>query len=192
MNETKELVARLKNGERGAFDDLYEQYHLSLYRSACLMLGNVYDAEDVLQETFITAWTQIGTLRHAERLKPWLYRIMTHLVYKVGKKNRREQADADIVDKKDRLSVSQNNLDETIERDTEQDAVRQALQQLKIKQREVIVLYYYNDLSIRDIALTCGCFEGTVKSRLYAARKELQRLLAENSSFSKETGGKTG
>lgn len=69
-----------------SFDEIYEAYHAILFRSAYLMTGNRYDAEDVLQDTFLIAFTKGNQVRRKESYKAWLFRIMTHLVYQRQKK----------------------------------------------------------------------------------------------------------
>lgn len=186
MEDITILVARLKDGDEDAFDRLYDAYHLALYRSAYLIVGNAQDAEDVLQETFLTALTHIATLKNNQYFKAWLYRIMTNLAYKTVKRRSREQSESEEVLSSRCVaeSMEKNNLEDIITLHAEQEAVRQGLLQLKLKQREVMVLYYYNGFSIREIADICGCFEGTVKSRLHKARKTLKTLLlVENNPF---------
>ena len=80
----------MKEGKPEAFDRLYAEYHLPLYRTALLILGNREDAEDVLQETFVTAYLHIRDLRSENGLKSWLFQILTHIAYRAGKKKSRE------------------------------------------------------------------------------------------------------
>ncbi len=76
------------------------------------------------------------------------------------------------------ILASTTVLDE-ITRNDEKRILHQAIKKLPIKQRTAIVLYYYNDMSTREIARVMGCLEGTVKSRLFTARKNLRQALAE-------------
>ncbi len=184
----------LKEGKPEAFDRLYEEFHLPLYRTALLILGNREDAEDVLQETFVTAYLHVRELRSAGSLKAWLFRILTREAYRTGRRTRRE-VPVEPEDIGGRTGKSfpdveggavQNAPDTAVEQagvDSEErlrgQLFRDALSRLDPTHREVLVLYYYDELSTREIAAVCRCLEGTVKSRLYTARKRLQRILEQ-------------
>lgn len=167
-----QLVKALQAGDKEAFDQIYDKYHLILYRSAYLILGNPYDAEDVLQETFVSAYKNIGSLREGTKLKTWLFSILKNAAYRQGKKNKRERPDEFIVEKIDQFSREEGK-EETL---AQRDQIHQALQKLSPKHREALVLYYYNDLTIQEMAQVCGTFQGTIKSRLHKARKELKKI----------------
>ena len=74
--DDKDLIRQMKNGDRTSFDRIYEKYHVPIFRSAYLICGNREDAEDVLQDTFVTCWLCIGQLRNEECFRYWLFRIM--------------------------------------------------------------------------------------------------------------------
>ena len=75
--DERTLIRQMKSGNRSSFDRIYELYHVPLFRSAYLICGNREDAEDVLQDTFVTCWLCIGQLRQEESFRYWLFRIMT-------------------------------------------------------------------------------------------------------------------
>lgn len=179
MRDT-ELVQRLKDGDRSAFDQIYEKYHRMLYHTALLIIGNRQDAEDALQETFVSCYLHIRDLRNEESLKSWLFQIMARNARKAGKKASKETPDDEVLRRIDekRAGASGENLDYL------EDAIRRVtfeeyISSLDYKHREVITLFYYDELSIREIAEILGCFEGTVKSRLHTAKKQL-RIQTQN------------
>ena len=174
MRDT-ELVQRLKDGDRSAFDKIYEKYHRMLYHTALLIIGNRQDAEDALQETFVSCYLHIRDLRNEESLKSWLFQIMARNARKTGKKASKETPDDEILRRIDEKAAdaSGENLDYL------EDAIRRVtfeeyISSLDYKHREVITLFYYDELSIKEIAEILGCFEGTVKSRLHTAKKQLR------------------
>ena len=174
MRDT-ELVQRLKDGDRSAFDQIYEKYHRMLYHTALLIIGNRQDAEDALQETFVSCYLHIRDLRNEESLKSWLFQIMARNARKAGKKAAKETPDDEILRRIDEKAAdaSGENLDYL------EDAIRRVtfeeyISSLDYKHREVITLFYYDELSIKEIAEILGCFEGTVKSRLHTAKKQLR------------------
>lgn len=168
-----QIVKAMKAGDRTGFDQLYQEYHLNLYRTAYLLLGNPHDAEDVLQETFVSAYLNIGNLKDEEKLKSWLFSILKHTAYRQGKKRNKEWPDQHILLKVDSLDKEENGE----ENFALKNEIKECLMNLKPKFREVIVLYYYNDFTIEEIAQICGSFQGTIKSRLHKARKELKKEL---------------
>ena len=173
--EDEILVQQLKKGSREAFDLLYEKYKNLVIRTAYLITGNKPDSEDVAQETFVKVYLHITELKNDAGFKPWMMRILVRTGYRTGKKKSREVPDDEI----ERLSESQtlvSPLGQMIKRE-EAEMISRAVAALPIKQKAVVVLYYYNELSVGEIAELLGCREGTVKSRLHTARKFLKGKL---------------
>lgn len=80
--DEKELVQRLKGGDKAAFDALYEKYKNILLRMAYLISGQIFDAEDVVQETFVKCFLHIGELKKEEGFRSWLFQILYHTAYR--------------------------------------------------------------------------------------------------------------
>ncbi|SCX96705.1 RNA polymerase sigma factor [Butyrivibrio sp. INlla14] len=178
--DDKKLVKELIAGNKKAFEEFYDKYYLCLYRSAYFLVGNKMDAEDILQDTFITAWNHIGELRSVNSLKTWLYRIMIRKAYRSGERKSKEVPDEYVQDKTDTTMLERGVSSDFTQDISQKNELQQALQMLDIKHREVIVLFYYEEMSISEIAKTLGCFEGTVKSRLSTARRKLRIILQSN------------
>ena len=179
---TEENFEKLKIGDKDSFDLLYQDYYLVLYRTALLILGKKEDAEDVLQDTFVSIYNNVKTLSDFEKLRPWVFSILKNTSYTRYKNRKRELPDEFVLDKAEE-SPTYLGEDEIAEKSEIQDA----LMNLKEKEREVLVLYYYNDFSIEEIASICKTFQGTVKSRLYRARKNLKKeLLKTNGEYEGE------
>ena len=104
--DERELIRQMKSGDRASFDQIYEKYHVPLFRSAYLICGNREDAEDVLQDTFVTCWLCIGQLRKEESFRCWIFRIMTQTARKRAKERSRQLPDEDIVNRIDQVAVS--------------------------------------------------------------------------------------
>lgn len=175
--EDEILVQQLKKGSREAFDLLYEKYKNLVIRTAYLITGNKPDSEDVAQETFVKVYLHIAELKNDAGFRPWMMQILVRTAYRTGKKKSREIPDDEI----ERLSERENQtilspLGQLIKRE-EAEMISRAVAALPVKQRAVVVLYYYNGLSVGEIAAALGCREGTVKSRLHTARKFLREEL---------------
>lgn len=178
--ENKITIEGIKSGNKDSFDKLYEEYHLQLYRTAFLILGNKEDSEDVLQETFVSVFMNIRTLKDESKLIPWMFSILRNKAYSKYKKRQREFPDEDIYFRVDQNIQSYLEEDFALIFD-----MRNYLMKLKPKEREVLVLYYYNDFTIEEIANICKTFKGTVKSRLHRARKQMKEELNATSDYPK-------
>lgn len=182
--DEKELVRQLKSGNRDAFDALYEKYKNILLRMVYMVSGQMFDAEDIVQETFVKCFLHIGELKKEEGFKSWLFQILYRTAYRQAKKRKREIPDEDIAIRTD-VTDGITSLDRIIQTESER-LVNQAVQSLDFKHRAVVVLYYYNELTTKEIARILGCTDGTVKSRLFAARRGLREKLTVY-----EEGGKS-
>ena len=173
--EDEILVQQLKKGQYEAFNLLYEKYKNLVIRTAYLITGNKSDSEDVAQETFVKVYLHITELKNNAGFKPWMMQILVRTAYRTGRKRSREVPDEEI----EHLSESQSVLSplgQMIKRE-EAETISRAVADLPVKQRTVVVLYYYNELSVSEIAKMLDCREGTVKSRLHTARKYLKGKL---------------
>lgn len=180
---TVALVYRLKEGDRQAFDELMEHFYLKLLRMAYLISGSHADSEDIVQETFVLCWVNRGRIREPEHFTRWLYRTMTREAWRVSKRSRKEQPVEEVFGEDTPSGICV--LDEVMEKSSRKELYN-AIEGLPIKQRTAIVLYYYNDMSTKEIAGVMGCLEGTVKSRLHTARKNLKQRLADKQETGEE------
>jgi RNA polymerase sigma factor (sigma-70 family) len=163
-------------------DDLeawLEEGYPRSFRTACLILGNRFDAEEAVQEAYLRAWRFRSSLAGESDIKPWLYRIV---VNSCNSKLRREIPHRDRRSGDEGLAATSTVGDTPARVALSQDIVR-ALQDLPLPLRVVVILRYYADLSEREIATAIGRRPGTVKSRLHEAR----RLLAEHPALRSQT-----
>lgn len=173
MNPQKfniENFKKLKKGDKDSFDLLYEEYYLSLYRTALLILGNREEAEDVLQDTFLSIYKNINNLKEFNKLRPWIFSILKNSCYTRYKNRKREFPDEFVLEKADSNLISSGEDEFLLNNEVES-----AILKLNHKEREVLVLFYYDDFSIEEIAKILKTFTGTVKSRLFRARKNLKK-----------------
>lgn len=186
MAETdKALAERLAAGDEEAFDAVYRAYAGKLYRMAYFISGNKSDSEDILQETFVKCFLHRGELKQPERLESWLYQILVRTAWRSEKKkkNKRELSfDGFLEDQESgageriRMDRADGPLTQILEAERS-EALWRAVSRLDARHRTVVLLYYYNDMTTKEIARTTGTLEGTVKSRLHKARALLRREL---------------
>lgn len=186
--EKKALVESMLGGSEAAFDELYRSCFGKLYRMAYFITGNRSDSEDILQETFVKCFLHRATLKEPERFEPWLYQIMVRTAWRheKRKKGRQELSFEELLEQEED-EKDKGPLGAVLEAEAASE-IQSALQCLDVKYRTVVLLYYYNELSTREIARVTGTLEGTVKSRLYKARKLLKKLLEDDSREEKERG----
>lgn len=165
------LYERLRRGDESAFRALYEKYRDPLFRFGWRMTGSAGTAEDLTHDCFIGLLTP-GFDPQRSSLKTYLYAAMRNLC----RKHHRDTGSEDIVDAEE-SAVAPGALDSIIAAETAV-AVRTAVEALPILQREVLVLFEYEELSMDEIATIAGIETGAVKSRLFRARESLRRMLA--------------
>lgn len=174
----EDLIKRVKRKEEGAFDSLYEQYKYKAYRTAVFLTGNEEDAQDAIQDTFVTVYLKIEELKDLSLFSSWFYRILTRNAIRRSKERMREFSQ-DAVNMSLALEEreSKQNPLVIILNQEENYKIKAAIEELDEKHRMVLVLYYYNEFSTKEISYITGCMEGTVKSRLFSARKKLEQKL---------------
>lgn len=192
MEEAKndaELVLLFQQGQEWAFEELFQRYKQAAMRSAFLLAGNYFDAENVLQEAFIKCYQKLAGLRKPECFKAWFWRILTHTAWAYCKKRDRETPIAAIFEEYSAGLPNEGRSKSALEyltENEEQQILQAAIKRLPLKQKTVIVLYYYNEMSVQEIAQATGSLCGTVKSRLFTARRNLAVFLQEREADKNE------
>jgi RNA polymerase sigma-70 factor (ECF subfamily) len=174
------LALRCQSGDPGAFEDLIAVMERPLLYYAMSLTGAQDSALDVLQEVWIKTLRGIRNLKDPGALRPWLYSIAHGAaIDRIRRDYSRDKAE-------------QEQLTDFVESEepafAEEDAaaVHQALSQLGVKHREVLVLHFLEDLSITEIANVVGCSVGTVKSRIHYAKHAMKRILEGANHGTKE------
>ena len=176
---TREIIVRMQQGDEDAFSRLFRMYSGRVLRMAYLISGNYADSEDIVQETFVKCFTYRARLKDPDKFEPWLYQIMTRTAWRVAGKSRREQPSEEIGRTQGEMAGEFSSPLENVLSSEEGERLWRAVESLEIRQRTAVVLYYYNQMSTQEIAKAMGCLEGTVKSRLFTARRNLRKLLDE-------------
>lgn len=169
----EELVAGWQKGNMISFGMLYDRYKDEMFRTACFIAGNRTDAEDLVQQAFVATAERIEKIQDGAKIRAFLLKTLTHAAWKQSKKKRRETP----VDTFFEDAATQGSALDAILVDEAYRALYAAMGELDEKRKTVIVLYYYNELSVRQIAAVTGTLEGTVKSRLHSARQQMKQYL---------------
>lgn len=175
------LVIKCQQGDMEAYEVLFGSYFNKAVRYAFLITGRNDLAEDIVQEALIECYKDIKSLKSPEKFKSWFYRILVRTSWRVKAKEK-GKVSIEEFDGCDYNSVNEN-LNDDFERLVEiresSRLIKDALHKLSLPLRTTVVLHYYNDLSIKEIAQVLKCFQGTVKSRLHNARKILHKELVK-------------
>jgi RNA polymerase sigma-70 factor, ECF subfamily len=166
MKEIK-LVKKAIKGNKKAFEELLILHSDQLYRTAYLYVGNREDALDVVQETAYKALLAVDKLRDERYFLTWLTRILIHCAYDVLKKNKREIPIEKIIELP---SAQKGKWDETLD-------LVEAIERLNAHYRDAVILFYYQDLPISEVAKIMNAPENTVKTYLSRGKNQLKKLL---------------
>lgn len=120
------------------------------------------DSEDIIQETFTTCYLNRKKLRDPAAFKTWFYRILTRTAWKICKESRKEQPEENL--ESEQASAGSSVLENYIMGEEER-LLYEAVEKLPPKQKTVLILYYYNDMPIREIVRVCGVFEESLNQR---------------------------
>ncbi len=173
MDEER-LITKLKGQLPGAMQELVDSYGDRLLRSAFLLCGNETDAQDIVQDTFIQAIRSAHRFQGRSTIYTWLHGILLNLTRHYHRDRKRIVYDDELVG---REVSPPDESPAQLDAGTASSALLEALRQLSAAHREIIVLRYYENLKIHEIAGHLGISKGTVKSRLHYAIAEMQKLL---------------
>ena len=169
------MVLMMRQGNSDAFDQIFEKYKNEAVRTAYLITGKKSICEDIAQEAFIKCFIHIGDLQNPNGFRAWFFRILTRTAWKYGRSVSREIPTENMTEKVEESSF--DLINEQYSATEENRLLYSEISRLEPKQKTVIILYYFNGLSTKEIAKVSRCLEGTVKSRLFSARKKLKARL---------------
>lgn len=149
------------------FCSLMQEYRSRLFRVAKGILRNETDAEDAVSETTCKAFANLYKLRSFDSFKPWVIKILVNEAYGIARKRKRTESLDDISDESGNSYMFESH------------GLWDAVQHLSAEFRTVTVLFYYEDMSIKEISKILNLPQGTVNSRLNRSREKLKRFLQE-------------
>ncbi len=168
------VIELARGGDSDAFATIVHERLESVYRLSLAILGDEADARDATQETFVAAWRRMSSLRDVERFDAWFQRIAVNAARMTLRGRRRRQvreiASEDV--------ARQAGIDAIA---TTDDAGRlgRAMADLSVDQRTILALHHLDGQGLAEIAEVLGIPVGTAKSRLFSARRRLEKALVE-------------
>ncbi len=172
-----ELLDASRRGERAAFGHLVERYQNLVCAVSFSAVGDRALSEDVAQDTFLTAWRQLGELREPGKLRAWLCAIARNLARKAARRRGREvPVSEESIEARGELAAS-SPLDDAMAAESER-IVWESLRRVPATYREALVLYYREGQSLREVATALGIGEDAAAQRLSRGRKQLESQVA--------------
>ena len=187
MKKIKELVSSAKSGNKKSFDKLYELTHNDVWYNCLSLLKDEENAKDIMQETYITAFLKLDTLKDEEKFCGWVTTIAVNLCKKKLKGKVEYQID-------DEVLITEAETDELMlpeEYITKAEKRKVLLQimedTLSFNQYQTVLMFYFDEMSISEIAQGLEISEGTVKSRLNSSRAKMKTAIED---YEKKSGDK--
>jgi RNA polymerase sigma factor (sigma-70 family) len=186
MNKPQEdeIIRRVRAGDTDAFGLLVDEYQKNVYNLALRMTGSPEDAQDMSQEAFIKAYNSLSSFRGESKFSVWLYRIVSNVCLDFLRSRSKNQAmslNVELDDGETELDIPDLRClpEDELERALTRQAVRDGLEALPADQRQILLLREIEGFSYEEICRILALEEGTVKSRIFRARKNLcARLLS--------------
>ena len=185
VSDQNELLFRACAGDTQAFCRLTEPLQARLLRQAAALSGDLHAAEDLVSETLVEAWKCLPRYNQTCRLSTWLYAILLNRYRKSVRRARSRPISLawlpwvqaqDAHDQQTNRPSPDASPADVMEQNETSARVRQCIETLPEKHRQVILLRFYEDASLPDIAAVLGCSAGTVKSRLFHALEKLRKM----------------
>lgn len=163
--DTIQLVKKAVRGSKSAYGELIAEYQVYLYKTAFLYVKNEADSLDAVQECVMRGLLAIGKLKEPQYFKTWITRILLNCIWQ-GKKQTQTVALEEYREK----GVENYLIEEKVD-------LYDAIDSLKEQYKTVVILFYFQELKIKEIARIMEIPEGSVKAYLYRAKKQLRRWL---------------
>ncbi|MNW58891.1 ECF RNA polymerase sigma factor SigW [compost metagenome] len=177
-----EEIKKLISGDKQAFTQFYVEYHTMLYRHALKYMNNHEDSEDIVQEAFTRIYLNIHKFNFSCRLSTWMKEIVKNLcIDRFRKKSRNPSISLDVPIGEDNSNYIDTIVDEgklpdqlIIEKE-EHISILNIVEEMPLSYREVFVLRFYSDYSMKEIASNLSMELNTVKTNIFRSKKFLKR-----------------
>lgn len=182
----KKIILEVKKGNQEAFAELMDLYKDKVYHIVYRMLGNVHESQDVAQEAFLRAFTNIDSFDIDRKFSTWLFRIATNLaIDRIRKKKPDFHLEDQVAGTEDLTYYSQFSTDEELPEDQVvqlemQEWIQEQIMLLPPKYRSAIILKYLEDLSLKEISEILHLPVATVKTRIHRGREALRKRLKDS------------
>jgi len=173
------LLRRIAAGEEAAMAEFYNNYENPVYRFILSRMNDPFEAADILNEVMLEVWRGAGRFQGRSAVKSWIFGIARHKTLDRLRSRHRNAARAGEEPSEDIADESAVDPTEAIAATQHAEFVRHCLDRMSAAHREVLHLTFFEDLTYGQIAEIAGCPEGTVKTRMYHAKRAMQHCLAK-------------
>ena len=192
----KKIIEKVLGGDANAFEELVLRYEKTVYNLALRMVGDRDDASDMTQEAFIKAYGSLSSFRGDSKFSVWIYRIATNVCLDfLRSKSRKQQVSLTVSDDDDedaQLDIPDPKADpeQQLIKKISMQSVEEGLKTLPDKQRQILVMRELGGMSYAEIGAALSLEEGTVKSRIFRARKRLCTFLLDSGNIPESIASK--
>jgi RNA polymerase sigma factor (sigma-70 family) len=177
------LVIKAQGRDQKAFEALYEQYRMRVSSRVYAILRQVESMQDITHEIWLAVFLALPTLKNPAAFPGWLMRIAIHKAWKVVQQHVLQTISLDTQDEEAFFLIEDEDLVETVLRNEQRNQLYSMFAQLTDKEREVLIPFYMEEISLAEIATRLNLSLSAVKSRLYQARKRLHLILLKGECF---------
>ncbi|MEN9852115.1 MAG: hypothetical protein RI996_58 [Candidatus Parcubacteria bacterium] len=178
-----EAIQQVQNGDVNAFAFLVHSYEARITRYLKKFLYQTEDIEDILQDVFLKAYMHIQSFDRTHSFSPWLYRIAHNEAINFLKKNKIKTVSLFDVDTLFPHPIAAEQSDIESERELIKKSIDTVLTDIDIKYREILLLYFYEDLSYKEIAQTLQMPVATVGVRIQRGKKQVEDILRKKGLY---------
>ena len=191
----KKIIEKVLGGDANAFEELVLKYEKTVYNLALRMVGDRDDAFDMTQEAFIKAYGSLSSFRGDSKFSVWIYRITTNVCLDfLRSKSRKQQVSLTVSDDDEdaQLDIPGPKADpeQQLIKKISMQSVEEGLKTLPDKQRQILVMRELGGMSYAEIGKALSIEEGTVKSRIFRARKRLCIFLLDSGNIPESIASK--
>ncbi|MGH1387662.1 RNA polymerase sigma factor [Kordia sp.] len=177
QNTDQDYIEQIRSGNVDAYAALVTKYQLMIFTLALRMVGNREDAEEVSQDTFVKAYKALDSFKGTSKFSTWLYRIVYNTSLDYIKKNKRIILSEHIDEINEADIGSMQNALTYIEAKEKKQLIEKALLQLPEEERVLLTLFYFEELSLKEISEIVKISYDNVKIKLHRSRKKLYHIL---------------
>lgn len=170
------LLERIARGERGAMQVLYGRHSTRVYRFLLRLVRDPTTADDLVSDVFFDVWQQADRFEGRASVVTWMFAIARFKALSTRRRRTHTSIDDDTIVAT--LADAADTPEIVVQKTSKGEAMRRCLDALSAEHREVIDLVYYHDFSVDEVAQITGAPPGTVKTRMFHARKRLSDLLS--------------
>lgn len=178
-------IQQVLQGKQAAFATLVDRYRNMVYAIAWKISGNEADAEDVAQEAFLKAYQSLGRYKGDAAFSTWLYRIAYNHAVDRQRQQLRKQPAISLENLANEPDAQEAHPGERLDAQARSEKIRETIERLPPEDRTIILLYYYEQHPIREIASVVGLSENHVKVKLHRIRATLSRWLQPHTASHK-------